>query len=344
MSPARQFLALAPARRALVFEQAATRKSVDSLIIEKDFWVCWLLAILFSLPELRPHLVFKGGTSLSKVFGVIDRFSEDVDLSVSPAFVGADVQAFDALVGRTRRDAAMVDLQRRCSVKTKDTIAPLLEGAIRIELGEPAGGGSWLSYEDDPQSHSPILNFNYPAAQTPSFSYVRRLVRLELGSLTDQQPVGLHLVRPWVADEFPPLFSGWHCEVIALELARSFWEKATILHAEFHRPNDQPTPSRYARHYADLACLLEHSEAAAFIADKVLCERVVNWKSRVFARSWARYDLARHGEFRLVPPLHRQAALADDYAVMRPMFLREPSSFGQMMEQLAVAERTINSL
>jgi hypothetical protein len=344
MNPARRFLALTPARRALAFEQAAIRRAVDAVIIEKDFWVCWLLGILFSQPELGPHLVFKGGTSLSKVFGVIDRFSEDVDLSVSPAFVGADAQAFDALAGRTQRDAAMVEMQRRCSVKTEGTIAPLLEEAIRIELGAPLGGGTWLSYEVDPQSRSPILNFNYPAGQTSSFSYVRRLVKLELGSLTDQQPVGRYAVRPWIADEFPAVFEDWHCEVIALELARSFWEKATILHAEYHRPDDQPTPSRYARHYADLARLLEHSEAAEFMADKALCARVVAWKKRVFARGWARYDLARHGEFRLLPPARRQADLADDYAVMRPMFLREPPSFVQVMGQLAVAERTINSL
>jgi nucleotidyltransferase AbiEii toxin of type IV toxin-antitoxin system len=196
----------------------------------------------------------------------------------------------------------------------------------------------------DSHARSPILNFNYPAGQTTRFSYIRRLVRLELGSLTDQQPVGRHSVRPWVADDFPALFADWHCEVIALELARSFWEKATILHAEYHRPDDQPTPSRYARHYADLARLLDHAEAGSIMADKALCARVVAWKSRVFARGWARYDLARHGEFRLVPPVHRQAALAEDYSVMRPMFLREPPTFEQMMEQLGVAERMINSL
>ena len=74
MNPAAQFLSLEPQRRALVFEQAATQRAVDAMIIEKDFWVCWLLGVLFSQPALAPHFVFKGGTSLSKVFGVIDRF------------------------------------------------------------------------------------------------------------------------------------------------------------------------------------------------------------------------------------------------------------------------------
>ncbi|MBI1990985.1 MAG: nucleotidyl transferase AbiEii/AbiGii toxin family protein [Betaproteobacteria bacterium] len=194
------------------------------------------------------------------------------------------------------------------------------------------------------RTHSPILNFHYPATQTTGLNYVPRAVTLELGSLTDQQPVGRHAIRPWVAEEFPAAFSDWQCEVTALELARSFWEKATILHAEYHRPQDQPTPDRYARHYADLARLLDHPNAAAFMEDKALAARVVDWKSRVFARGWARYDLARHGSFKLQPPIHRQAALAQDYATMRPMFLTEPPPFAQVMQRLAAAEQTINAL
>jgi predicted nucleotidyltransferase component of viral defense system len=87
---AAQFVALAPERRALAFAQTAARMAVSSVMVEKDFWVCWLLGLLFADSDLAPHLVFKGGTSLSKVYGVIDRFSEDIDLSMSPTFIGAD--------------------------------------------------------------------------------------------------------------------------------------------------------------------------------------------------------------------------------------------------------------
>jgi predicted nucleotidyltransferase component of viral defense system len=92
-----RFLALPPERRALAFEQAAAQRAASAVMVEKDFWVCWLLGLLFADAELAPHVVFKGGTSLSKVYGVIDRFSEDIDLSLSPAFVGADEAAFEAL-------------------------------------------------------------------------------------------------------------------------------------------------------------------------------------------------------------------------------------------------------
>ena len=84
MTLAAQFLALTTERGALVFEQASAGLAGQAVILEKDFWVSWLLGLLFSQPELAPFLVFKGGTSLSKVFGVIDRFSEDIDLCLVP--------------------------------------------------------------------------------------------------------------------------------------------------------------------------------------------------------------------------------------------------------------------
>ena len=115
MNLAETFLALPPARRARAFEQAAAGQAGLDIILEKDFWVSWLLGVLFTLPDIAQHLVFKGGTSLSKVFGVIDRFSEDIDLCLVPEFVGADAAGFDALTSRGKRDAAVWRC-RRCVV------------------------------------------------------------------------------------------------------------------------------------------------------------------------------------------------------------------------------------
>lgn len=343
MSLAGRFLALPAQRRALAFQQAAAGRSGQHVILEKDFWVSWLLGLLFAQPILAPHLVFKGGTSLSKVFGVIDRFSEDIDLCLLPEFVGADSAAFDALGSRVKRDAAVLEMQRLCGVKAQEVVAPLLEAAIVQALGAPAKG-AWLHYELDADAKSPILYFRYPSEQSQGFDYVRREVKLELGTLTDQQPTGRYPVKPLLAEAYPALFDDWACEVTALELQRTFWEKATILHAEFYRPLDSPAPDRYARHYFDMVKLLGLPEAPGFLADKAQCGRVVDWKSRVFARGWARYDLARHGSFRLVPPAKRQAALAHDYATMRPMFMSEPPGFAELMRHLADAEQVINQL
>ncbi len=338
-----KFLALSPERRALAFEQAAAGQAGQAVILEKDFWVTWLLGLLFSLPEVAPFLVFKGGTSLSKVFGVIDRFSEDIDLCLVPAFVGADAAGFDALTSRVKRDAAVLEMQRLCAEKARQVVQPALENAICAALGL-APDGQWLHYALDADAKSPILYFRYPTAQGQGFAYVAREVKLELGTLTDQQPTARYPIAPLLAKAYPALFAGWACEVVALALERTFWEKATILHAEHHRPAGSPTPDRYARHYFDMARLLAHPNAALFLADVAQCNRVVDWKSRVFARSWARYDLACHGTFRLVPPLSRRADLARDYATMRPMFMSDPPSFDELMAVLTAAELTINGV
>lgn len=337
----KQFLDLPEADRKLAFDNAALRMHLNAVILEKDFWVTWLLGLLFSLPQVAPFLVFKGGTSLSKVFGVIDRFSEDIDLCLVPAFVGADAAGFDALASRVKRDAAVLEMQRLCADKARTVVQPALEDAICAALGQ-APAGQWLHYELDVDARSPILFFRYPTTQGHGFAYVAREVKLELGTLTDQQPTAVYPIAPLLAKVYPALFEGWSCEVVALELQRTFWEKATILHAEHHRPAGSPTPDRYARHYFDMARLLTHPDAAQFLADAAQCDRVVDWKSRVFARGWARYDLARQGTFRLVPAPNRRADLARDYATMRPMFMSEPPAFDELMAALAAAELTIN--
>ena len=336
------FRLLSPDDQKQAYQDAALTLKAEAVILEKDFWVSWLLGQLFSLPEIAPHLVFKGGTSLSKVFGVIDRFSEDIDLCLVPEFVGADAAGFDALSSRTRRDAAIMEMQALCSAKAQAVLMPVLEATIASALGASASG-TWLRFELDADAKSPIIYFAYPSMHAGGFDYLKREVKLELGTLTDQQPTGRYPVRPLLADAFPKLFEGWACEVTALELERTFWEKATILHAEFHRPEDSPTPSRYARHYFDMVKLLGHPQAAQFLADQAQCNRVVDWKSRVFARGWARYDLAKHGSFRLAPPAQREADLALDYKAMRPMFISEPPPFEALMAQLRSAEAALNA-
>lgn len=337
-----QFLTLAPRERALFLEQAARRRGIHAAIMEKDFWVCWLLGVLFSHPELAPHLTFKGGTSLAKVFGAIGRFSEDIDLSLAPEFLGISEAEVEGADSRNRRTRWMNQLQDACATAANDRMRPLLEPILTDVLGSRSGGKPWLEFEIDASSHSPCLAFHYPSAQT-GFDYLRRAVKLELGSLTDQQPTGRHPIRPWVADQLGVGFDDWSCDVVALEAERSFWEKATILHVEFHRKADEPMPPRYSRHYADLASLARHSIAERALADADLRRRVVDWKNRFFARSWGRYDLAVPGSFRLAPPTSRSAELHKDYADMREMYLDPPRSFEEVVADLEDLERRINA-
>jgi Nucleotidyl transferase AbiEii toxin, Type IV TA system len=329
------YLELTPEERRLYVEQAAVRRSVSPVVLEKDFWVCWLLGVLFT-SEFAGSLVFKGGTSLSKVFGVIDRFSEDIDLSLSPEFLKLP----EAGPSRTQANKWMTKAEAACAEAVRVQISPALERAVEAVLGKRSGG--WFEFLTDPNTNSPVLLFHYPSTQTAGFDYLKRSVKLEFGSLTDQQPTGRHAVSPWVAETLPEAFPDWRCEVVALEVERTFWEKATILHTEYHRPADKPTPDRFSRHYADTAALALHPTAAKSIDLDELRKRVVAWKGQFFGSGWANYDLAKPGTFRLVPPDARLPALRSDYASMKEMYLSEPRSFDEVLSVLADLEKRIN--
>jgi hypothetical protein len=311
-------------------------------MVEKDFWVSWTLAALFENPELGSHLVFKGGTSLSKVFGVIARFSEDIDLSVSPEFLGITEASLEENVSKRKKGERMDQLEAACIEGVRERFLPDLERITREALGNPAGRADWMEFQVDPATHSPVILFHYPTAASTGFEYLPRYVKLEFGALTDQRPVGIHRVSPWLADDVPKLFADFRCNLVALELERTFWEKATILHSEHHRDRSKPIRDRFSRHYSDMAALAQHESADRSIARDDLRERVVDWKSRFFASAWSRYDLATPGTFRLAPAEFRIPELEKDYAAMRDMFVGTPPKFEAVIKTLSELESKIN--
>jgi hypothetical protein len=329
------FLELPLDERRVYVEQAANRRNVSPVVLEKDFWVCWILGILFQ-SEFAGNLVFKGGTSLSKVFGVIERFSEDIDLSLSPAFLKLP----EAGTSRNQANKWMARAEAACSTAVQHEIGPAMETVVESVLGK--GKRAWFEFLTDSGTNSPVLLFHYPSSQPTGFDYLKRSVKLEFGSLTDQQPVGRHPIRPWMAETLPDAFPDWRCEVVALEIERSFWEKATILHTEYYRPADKSTPDRFSRHYADVAALAKHPSASMAIDRDDIRDRVVRWKSQFFGSAWAHYDEAKPGTFRLVPHPNRLPALRRDYQAMRDMYLTEPASFVRILSTLSELENRIN--
>ena len=331
------FLGLPSEERRLYIEQAAIKSNISPVVLEKDFWVCWLLGILFK-SEFADSLIFKGGTSLSKVFKAIQRFSEDIDLSLSPSFLNLP----ETGASRNQSNKWMEKAEAACGVAVNDLIRPVLETAVQEVLGKRNLG--WFEFLRDYHTKSPILLFHYPSSQPAGFAYLTRSVKLEFGSLTDQQPIGRHKISPWLADVFPNAFLDWQCEVVALAIERTFWEKATILHTEYHRPNEKPTPDRFSRHYADTADLAKHPIAINALSQHSLRDQVTKWKSQFFGNSWANYDKAKPGTFHLVPPLLRMASLKRDYQSMRDMYLDEPASFDDILSSLEDLEKRINQI
>jgi len=285
------------------FQEVANRRGLTRLIVEKDFWVCFSLRFLFSTPALANTFVFKGGTSLSKVFGIIKRFSEDIDLSIDPGWLGfGGEDRPDAARSRSQFEKRWKRLNDACATMVDQKVRPALEEAIQAALGQTRNKSPYLAFTIEEQTHSPVLTFRYPTAEPERPGYVHPQVRLELGSLTDQRPVGNHTVTPWVAEEFPALFSAPSCSVVALEVERTFWEKATILHTEYHRPSGNPMRSRLSRDCYDLCRMAAHPDGQRAMKDLDLLDRVVRHKRIYFQSAWVHYEAAKPGSPWLVPP------------------------------------------
>jgi hypothetical protein len=128
-----------------------------------------------------------------------------------------------------------------------------------------------------------------------------------------------------------------------MSVERTFWEKATLAHAEYHRPAEKPLPDRLSRHYADIHQLIQSGIAKEAIAQLSLLERVVQHKSLFFRSAWASYETARPGTLRIVPPPHRLAGLRDDYRKMQEMFFSAPPAFDVVLETLRGWESNFNA-
>jgi hypothetical protein len=146
-----------------IFREAGAQRAIAPHIVEKDFWVCWLLRLIFADTELGGHLVFKGGTSLSKVFGVIQRFSEDIDLSVDPDWLGfGDAARPDAAPSRSQFERRAKALEDACIAKVREWFLPGMNRHIAANL--PSQAARALTFEVDESTNSPVLLFTYPRA------------------------------------------------------------------------------------------------------------------------------------------------------------------------------------
>ena len=332
-----RYLSLAPRERLELLDAASRQSGLAQAILEKDYWVCKTLDVLFALPELGSHLVFKGGTSLSKVYGLIDRFSEDVDISFHREFLGFGEELDPEAAAGKEQSRRIEALQQACRDCIRENLLPRLREAIAALLG---GTEDW-SLEVDPLDAQTLL-FHFPQAGGPGLAYIVPSVRIELGARSDHWPSEEREIRSYLGEPFGPTIG--KATVRSLAAERTFWEKATLLHAEVHRPKDKLMPARYARHYHDMARLAESPVAARALADVALRERVVAHKAVYFRSGWARYDLARPASFRLIPPDSRIAALKSDHQAMIPMFFNPPPPIDEVLDTIADLETRIRSL
>ncbi|MDO8747799.1 MAG: nucleotidyl transferase AbiEii/AbiGii toxin family protein [Candidatus Omnitrophota bacterium] len=337
-----KFVLLTRKDKRAYFEVAAANLNIMPQLIEKDFWVCWILKIIFSLPKVGAHLTFKGGTSLSKCYNVIKRFSEDIDISIERPFL-SKTHAIEPDKEKSNKEnqKRLKELQLVCKTKIDEMIIPSLKQSIAAVLSDT---GEWKIEPDSGDEDGQTVLFIFPHAMTSTAeSYVRSSVKIEFGARSDHWPVETATIVPYVANvSGERVIEGASARVLAAE--RTFWEKATILHMIYHYPSEKNIPPRMSRHYYDIYAMADSPIYKKALKSISLLKHVSDHKSLFFKANWAHYDTAKSGTLRLVPRDNLVSQLKNDYRQMQQMFFEEPPSFEQIIEKLRAIEEQINRI
>ena len=315
-------------QRSELFSETATLMNTTNSIVEKDFWVVWTLDKIFSDDRLNKILMFKGGTSLSKVFNLIGRFSEDIDLILDWRLVSNE-NPLNVQESKNKQVRFNNQINENAKKYIKNELLPIISHVLSPICT--------CSIAEDGFS----INVRYPNAFDDS--YLRPEILLEIGPLASWLPSDSFEISSFAAQKFPQVFEKPNCRVNTIVAKRTFWEKVTILHHEANRPEESPMPTRYSRHYYDLAMMAESEVKKEALADLNLLQNVVDFKQKFYPRSWAKYEEAVPGTLKLLPPKFRFDSLEKDYKAMQNMIFDKYISFEEIIGILRDLEREINS-
>ncbi len=322
-----EFLRLSAEDQREVINAASPQLNILPAVAEKDVWVCYVLNVLYSIPERRP-MVFKGGTSLSKVFNLIKRFSEDIDISIN------FLQDYGESVSKTKAGNIREEIESNLQVYKKEILVPALdEQAKQYGLTVEPGDTDWE------------LHVNYTSVLATVPSYIKTRVKIELSGRNETEPSKQHTVRPYLLEKTSDLVFP-EATIDALLAERTFWEKVTLIHASLNSGSIEKTPERLSRHWSDVSVIMKTETGKRAIEDQELCLRVVNHKDVFWRDGKAKYDDCRNKRFKLVPTGNTLALLKSDYQAMLDsgmFFSEKPASFDEVIEDIRALESRLNS-
>ena len=320
--------------REALFRNTAAKMGISEAVIEKDFWVCYMLEYLFHRCAWKDNLAFKGGTSLSKAYDLIKRFSEDIDLILDWRVLGYDIDEPWERRSNTKQDAFNKEANERTESFLRDVFLP----AIKKDLSEELTLS--VKCEIDPRDGQTV-KFTYP--NSFSDTAILQEIRLEIGALAAWTPAAEQKIKPYAAEYYGRVFEQPSTQILTVLPERTFWEKVTILHREAFRAESSTLPSRYSRHYYDLYCMAKSPVKDRALADNDLLARVVAFKDKFYRCTWARYDLAERGTMQLMPPKHNIQKLREDYEHMQNMIFGDKADFDVILNTISDLENEINA-
>ena len=338
----KEFIQVSEERRRLICIETGAKLNLSEIAVEKDFWVWWTLKKLFELPEWGVHITFKGGTSLSKCWNLIHRFSEDIDIVIDRKALGFDGDnAPERASSKKQTRNRLRALRDTCRHLISDKIFPVLRENISLDLANTL---EWkLELDSDDSSGQTILLF-YPTAFSEKRDYLHRAVRIEMGARSDIHPAEYAKVKPYISDVFPNLLQDGNISIRAVKPTRTFLEKAMLLHEENNRPDDNKRGRKaMARHYYDLYQMIRKGVGDQVCQDVNLRHQIVAHRQIFFRYSWLDYSVMRNGRLQLVPTDLQLPTWKSDYKrVRQEMIYGEVPSFEEVMKAVGEFQDKIN--
>lgn len=319
------FYTIDKAEKEAIFNAIATESGMTPFAVEKDWWVSRSLNIIFQM-DIAAHMVFKGGTSLSKAWKLINRFSEDIDLAIDREFFG-----FKGDLGKSQRDK----LRKQAGKYIDDVFYKELAAAFSAKgFGQP-------DIQLEPVSASDLdrkINIYYPNIISQPTEYVLPRVQIEISCRSLREPFtpqqfGALVDEFYAGREFAEsLFT-----VPAVNPERTFLEKLFLLHEEFHRPSEKMRVDRLSRHLYDIYQLTKAGIADRAIADKELYETIVTHRYKFSRVGDVDYNLHHPKNLNPIPVGEKMAEWNADYTKMMEEMIYEENkpSFADLINNLS---------
>lgn len=326
------WLKIGEERMSIVYDQVAADMGLPATAVEKDFWVSLVLQSVFEL-KWADHLVFKGGTSLSKGWNLISRFSEDIDLAIDRRTFG-----YDGKLGSNRR----TKLRKTIRSFVMDELVHALdhnltENDIEAEVT--------VRYDKNTDADPSIIDITYKSLTEPTEYLTSRIV-LEINARSLFEPFENREIKPLIS----PVFSRMGIEtslkpVPCVLPGRTFLEKVFLLHEEFQKKEKEIRTDRLSRHMYDLERIMDTDFADSALSDRALYFDIIDHRKHLTKVSGIDYKNHRPGAINLIPPDSVLKNWESDYNRMKEsMIYGEAPSFDKLLERMTELMKRINSL
>ena len=316
----------------IAYEQVAQNVSLPDYAVEKDWWVVQTLAILFET-EVGPHMVFKGGTSLSKAWGLIDRFSEDIDLAVDRNFYG-----FEGDLGKKQR----TNLRKKANTYITESLYPELESRFKAKgLDVKLGLEEIITSDQDPI----IIYVNYPnVIESPG--YLKPRIQIELGCRSLIEPFTVRKISSMLDENYPDApFAEPPIDVPTVDTERTLLEKIFLLHEEFQRSDEKIRVDRMSRHLYDIYKLAASPFGEKALIIRELYSEIVVHRHLFTKLGGVDYKLHNPKTVNPIPPDLLLDLWKSDYLTMQEQMIYANSpGFEEMIETIRSYISKLNQL